>query len=336
MLREAVTAVAVAVPFGLGVAAAPASERPEPLFRFVDPEIVESSGLAVVGDLVATVNDSGDEARVFAVDPATGETVGTTRWSGEATDVEALAPAGDREVWVGDIGDNTASRDSITVTRVPVGRGERVVTGTSRTLRYPDGPADAEALLAHPVDGRLVVVTKSVFGGRVYVAPRRPAADGPERLRPRGRVMPLVTDGAFLPDGRHLVLRDYARAVVLTWPGLAEVGSFMLPEQQQGEGLAATADGTLLVSTEGSRAPVHEVSLPPSVVAAVVEPPSPSPEPSVGESSSGTVSREGEELPAEEPGPRDPTQWLIGTGLLVVAVLVLLRALRPRTPSTFG
>ena len=35
---------------------------------FQDPEIIESSGLAVVGDWVVTTNDSGDTGRVFTVD----------------------------------------------------------------------------------------------------------------------------------------------------------------------------------------------------------------------------------------------------------------------------
>lgn len=327
MSREALVAVVVALPFGLGVAAASAGDRAEPVFRFQDPAIVESSGLAVVDDLVVTVNDSGDEPRVFAVDPATGRTVGVIRWEGEAVDVEALAPTGGAEVWVGDIGDNAAARDTISVVRVPVGRGDRSVAGRRVVLEYPEGPADAEALLVHPRSGRLVVVTKGIFGGRVYVAPRDLGAAPLQRLRLVGRAMPVVTDGAFLPDGRHLVLRDYSRAVVHTWPGLESVGEVELPEQQQGEGLAVTPEGRLLVSTEGSRAPVHEVPLPPRL-AALTEP-GPTADPSPDEESE-PLSREGTELPEEEPGPRDPTQWLIGTGLLVVAMLVLWRALRPR------
>ena len=69
----------VAVPYLVGAAAAP-TDRAQVAFTFQDNEIVESSGIAVVGDLVATTNDSGDTGRVFAVDPATGETVGTTGW----------------------------------------------------------------------------------------------------------------------------------------------------------------------------------------------------------------------------------------------------------------
>ncbi len=102
-------------------------------------------------------------------------------------------------------------------------------------------------------------MSKGVFGGEVYAAPVDPES-GPRRLRPLGPVMPMVTDGVFLPDGDHLVLRDYGRAVVYTWPGLDAVEEISLPAQRQGEGIAVAPGGrSLLISTEGVRAPVHEV-----------------------------------------------------------------------------
>lgn len=315
-MREALVALVVALPFGAGIATGASADGPAPVFRFQDPAIVESSGLALVDGLVITVNDSGDEARVFAVDPATGRTVGVTRWQGGAEDVEALAPAGDGRVWVADIGDNTASRDQVSVIRVPIGEGEQDVAGERFALRYAEGPADAEALLTDPDDGRLVLVTKGVFGGQVYVAPRALRTDGVTTLQPRGRVMPVVTDGAFTPDGEHLVLRDYSRAVVYTWPELEAVEEIRLPTQRQGEGLVVTDDDTLLLSSEGARAPVYEVALPDLDVADEAPPAS--------------YSREGQELPDQQVRQRDRTQWYLGIGLAVAAVAVLLVSLRPR------
>jgi hypothetical protein len=230
-------------------------------FRFADPEIVESSGLVATDDWVATINDSGDSGRVFAVDPATGETVGTTSWADEPDDLEALAPAGPGHVWVGDTGDNGGSRDSISVRRVPVGPGDRTTDSPAVELSYRDGGRDAEALLAHPRTGRLYVVTKGVFAGEVHAAPRR-LAPGPHQLQPLGRVGGIVTDGAFMPDGRHLVLRTYTRAVVHAFPSLEQVGAWDLPEQPQGEGLAVAPDGSLLLGTEGQDAEVLRVEIP--------------------------------------------------------------------------
>ena len=141
-------AVLVALPFlAGGVTAALTADRGEVVMTFSDPEIVESSGLVVRGGLLSTINDSGDTGRVFtvALDGAeAGGTVGVTRFAESPVDMEALAPAGPGEVWVGDIGDNGAARSSISVTRVPVGRGERSGTYPTYDLVYADGPRDAE------------------------------------------------------------------------------------------------------------------------------------------------------------------------------------------------
>lgn len=224
---------------------------------FADPAIVESSGLVVRDGLFVTVNDSGDRGRVFTVD-GSGATVGTTSWSPAPVDVEALAPAGPDEVWVGDIGDNTASRSSVTVLRVPVGPGDRTVTPPAYTLVYPDGAHDAETLLAAP-DGRLLVVTKDLRGGTVYAAPRRLSPQQPNRLRPVADALPFATDGSFFPDGRHYLVRGYAGAAAYTYPGLREVATFDLPAQPQGEGIAVDEDGWVHVSSEGEHSRVLRV-----------------------------------------------------------------------------
>ena len=265
-LRRAALGLVVAAPFLLG-AAAGGGEEAETAFRFEDPDIVESSGLAVVGPLVVTTNDSGDDGRVFTVDPASGRTVGVTSWSGEPVDVEALAPAGDGHVWVADIGDNRHVRDSVEVLRVPVGRGDRDAEPASYELVYPDGAHDAEALLAHPVTGRLFVVTKGVFAATVYAAPARLRPDRPNRLAPVAQAPGLVTDASFLPGAGAVVLRTYSHAYVVGFPTWRPVTSWELPEQDQGEGVAA--DGTdLLVSTEGVRSTVLRVPLPAEASAA--------------------------------------------------------------------
>lgn len=322
-LRETGLAAVVVLPFGLGLTAAAGGEEPEPVLRFEDPAIVESSGLVARGGLLQTVNDSGDEARVFTVDRS-GRTVGVSRWAGPAVDVEALAPGPPGRVWVGDIGDNAAERDDVSITSVPVGPGER--TGPTRTFRlsYPGGPADAETLLAHPRTGRLHVVTKGVLGGQVLALPRDPDSDRVNRLRPVGSALALATDGAFLPDGRHVVLRDYSMAVVYTFPAMQEIGEVPLPAQQQGEGLAVDGDGRLLVSSEGTRSPVLAVELPGRVARAVAD------DDSSRDRLSVTVPDEPDTEPVvEEPRP-DVRSWLIGAGVLVVMVVVLVRSMRPR------
>lgn len=302
------------VPFAIGFLAPGAAVEPtpgEPVFRFTDPEITESSGLVARDGLVVTVNDSGDGNRVFTVDPATGDTVGVTRWQGDATDIEALAPTdtaggtGSGEVWVGDIGDNAGARDHVEVARVPFGRGERDVDAPTYELVYPDGPHDAETLLADPATGRLYVVVKE-FIGRLYAAPERLDPDGPNELTAVDEVLGIATDGTFLPDGKHLVLRNYGQAAVYTWPDLDRVAQVDLPRQQQGEGIAVSETGEVLVSSEGEGAEVLRVDLP------LDDPPAPAP------------------APVEVDTERSLWPWALGgvAGLVIVVVLVL--SLRPR------
>ncbi|MFI2707998.1 hypothetical protein ACH5WX_10670, partial [Nocardioides sp. CER28] len=222
--------VLLVVPFLLGAAAAPSSQE-HVEFSFQDKRITESSGLVALGTgLFVTTNDSGDSARVFTVDDR-GRTVGVTEWSGDAHDVEALAPAGGGEVWVGDIGDNRASRDSIQVTQVPAGRGDRHSDEPVYDLTYPDGAHDAETLLAAP-DGRLYIVTKGFLGGAVYAAPAELSADHPNRLvRVADGILPMATDGTFLPDGRHVLIRGYVGAVVYSFPDFGRIRPVPLPDQ---------------------------------------------------------------------------------------------------------
>ncbi|MCR6030202.1 hypothetical protein GGQ22_01945 [Nocardioides sp. zg-579] len=331
VLERVLTGLAV-VPFLLAAATAPAGADGLVVLRLTDPDIVESSGLAVVDGLFVTVNDSGDTGRVFVVDPATGDTVGVTRWTEDPVDVEAVAPAGGSSVWVGDIGDNRGARESITVARVPVGRTDRDADPATYTLVHPDGARDAESLLVEPGTGRLVVVTKTIFGAEVLEAPEQLDPDGPNELEPVGAALPVATDGAFFPDGRHLVLRDYSRAVVYTWPDLEQVGEVRLPEQQQGEGIAVDDEGRVFVSSEGVDAPVLRVPLPADLraqVAGVDDDPASTED--AAPTSTPTPGRGlGVDLTEVEDAQRPEWPWFLG-GFLALGVLVaLLRSMRPR------
>ncbi len=335
-VRRGATTALLALPFLLGGAAAPGSEQGREVCRVEDERIVEASGLAVTGPpppggALVTVNDSGDEGRVFVLDPVTCETVGVTRWAEEPEDVEALAPAraadGTWGVWVGDIGDNPSSRDTVRVGLVPVGAGDREVSPQWTDLRYPDGPRDAEALLRHPGTGRLYVVSKRVVGGAVYEVPQRVAPGAVGSMRRLGGVLSLVTDGAFWPDGRHVLLRNYGRAAVYTWPGLAELDSFSLPPQEQGEALAVAPDGRVLVASEGRDQPVLEVALPQEVREAVEG----------GDSSGPSAGTDG--VPGEQAGPattdeEDGVGWPgLVLGTIGLAVLLVVGARLGRSPG---
>ncbi len=264
--RHALAAFVVTLPFLAGAATGGSGVEGDEVLRFSDPEIVESSGLVLGADeqggLLVTTNDSGDAGRVFAVDVRTGTTVGITSWPSDPVDVEALAPAGHGHVWVADTGDNQGVRDSVEVLRVPVGRRDVAAAPDAYELAYPDGARDAEALVRHPLTGRLFVITKGVFAGTVYAAPPRLRSDRPNRLVEVGEAPGIVTDATFLPGGGGVVMRTYSRAHLVEFPSWQSVSSWELPEQDQGEGVAIERD-RLLLSSEGARSQVLSVPLPP-------------------------------------------------------------------------
>ena len=248
-------------------AAAPAGADAEldVVVTIQDPIIVESSGLIARDGDFLTVNDSGDVGQIFVVDGESGETIGRTLWSATARDVEAIAPATGDEIWVGDIGDNKLERPWIEVTRLPVQPGDRAQAGQLFRIAYPRGPRNAEALLVHPVTGRLYVATKVPQEiGHLYEAPKSLDPVTVNDLKPIGKVASLVTDGAFFPDGRHLILRGYAGARVYSFPEMVLVGQVGLPPQEQGEGIAVSADGRDLHQLRG-REPAHPPGQAPEV-----------------------------------------------------------------------
>ncbi len=301
------------------------------LFTFQDPEVIESSGLVDRGSVVYTINDSGDGPVVYGVDPHSGETLSHTRYSSHGVeDVEAIAPGAAGTVWVGDIGDNRAVRDDVAVYRVrPSASGDVTVSVPRYGLRYPDGARDAETLLVQPRTQRVFVVSKSVFGGTVYAAPRQLRAGAENRLRPVAAVSGLVTDGTFLPDGKHVLLRTYTTASVYTFPDFELVGTARLPEQRQGEGIAVGPGGRVLVSSEGLHAPVLSVRLPASLTGARSAPAAP-PVPT-----SARPSPEARSAPQPD-GVGDAWKvGLLGAGVLGAGVVVLaaLAARRSRIRS---
>jgi hypothetical protein len=236
------------------------------------PELVEGSGVAasrrVPGRLWAH-NDSG--APVLFALSQDGSVTGRVRLEGASVeDWEAVAvgPCGTAScVFVGDIGDNDASRDRITVYRFeePVSG-----SGTARAVafhaRYPDGAQDAEALVVGR-DGRLFIVTKGDTGPvALYRFPAQLRAGTTVELErvgtPRSSGTPgrddRITDAALSADGQWVALRSTTRLTLHLaaefmaghWREAARVSLAPLGEPQ-GEGLTFAGDGTLYLVGEG-------------------------------------------------------------------------------------
>ena len=147
---------------------------------------------------------------------------------------------------------------------------------------------------------------------------------GDGRMRELGDVLPLATDGAFLADGKHFVIRNYAVAAVYAFPSLEKVGQFQLPAQPQGEGIAVDADGSLLLSSEGLHAEVLRVSLPATSADSRLAAPRARPRPP------STESREDSELPETTETQRPAWPWFLGGLIGLGCLVVLVRSLRRR------
>ncbi|WP_326699151.1 WD40 repeat domain-containing protein [Streptomyces sp. NBC_01754] len=230
-------------------------------FTITDPRITESSGLAasrVHPGIYWTHNDSDDGPYVFAVDSRTGRTVATItmRGIGEPRDVEAISLGPDGNLYVGDIGDNLdGTWDHVWIYRFPEPKrlADATVEATQFDVTYADGPRDAEALMVHPKTGRVYIASKNPKGGGLYEGPEK-LTTGRNNVFRRVDEVPWVTDGAFSPDGGHLVLRSYfsARGYVFENGRLGAYHAVAAPFQRQAESVTYTADGSaMMFGSEG-------------------------------------------------------------------------------------
>ncbi|WP_405979432.1 WD40 repeat domain-containing protein [Streptomyces sp. NBC_00158] len=270
------TAVTAALVLALLPGAALAAETPAASgFTITDPRIKESSGLAasrIHPGVYWTHNDSDDGPYVYAVDSATGKTVARVKLAGIGTprDVEAISLGPDGRLYVGDIGDNRdGTWEHVWIYRFqePKELGDRTVEAEQFTVTYADGPRNAEALMVHPVTGRVYIASKNEQGGGLYEGPERLSADGRNVFR-RVAEVPWVTDGAFSPDGTRLTLRGYLTARTYAWKDGRPDGAgerVDAPWQGQAESVTYTPDGrTLMFGAEGANSRVVAVPVAPA------------------------------------------------------------------------
>jgi len=259
-------------------------------------EVSESSGIVssrTTPGLYWTHNDSGDGPFLYAFD-SQGAHKGVWRVIGAtARDWEGVAvgPGPERStnyLYIGDIGDNRVARSEVRVYRVP----EPVITPVDASstkanpistkeveiirLRYPDGSHDAEALLVHPINGNIYIVTKIPFGNPIIYQAQAPlnTAEATTMVRVgdislSGFFGGLITGGDISPDGSRVALCDYGQAYELVLPHAGSsfndiwkqpLTTIDLGERKQGEAIGYRLDGrALLATSEGKRSPLIQV-----------------------------------------------------------------------------
>lgn len=315
-----------------------------PVCKIDDKRLTELSGLVATTDGYIVVNDGADEAshrKIFYLSKKC-KVKRTVSYPSRPRDTEDLQLGADGTLWVGDIGDNGESRDTIALWKLAPGSSK---PGLFR-LSYPDGAHNAEALLIGP-DGVPIIVTKTAGAAGIYVPTGTLKSGGTTTLKRVGEVtVPmtvtsnpysfpgrmLITGAATSPDGTRVVLRTYADAFEYEVTGGDVVKALTsgtprqvaLPDEPQGESVAYSMDGTALVTvSEGAKPSLMRYPIPGA--------PALSPSPSVVPSSpAAQPTQPTQALAASEPSSRLPLVLFLIAGTLVVlgAVTALLRRRR--------
>lgn len=254
--------------------------------RVANDEVDELSG-AIASQQNAGVfwvhNDSGDDARAFAIDLQGRALAELELTHVDALDIEDIAlvrgqASAPDQLYLADIGDNWKRRRKVQLFRVQeprlAGQREGIVIKSAASVIdvvYDDGPHDAETLLADPRSGDLFIVAKShnLLSEEPVGVYRLPAAELKKGSVLARKVATLAlgptTAGDIAPDGSAIIVRNYWSAMY--WPralgetvaeALAKAGC-RLPVSdlgKQGESLTFTRDGRAYVTIPEGLHPV--------------------------------------------------------------------------------
>ena len=257
-------------------------EQPIRLGELPQSFIHESSGLAQSRenpDIWYTHNDSGSGAQIHAFN-LSGTFLGTTDIVGaQSIDWEAMAagPCPNAHnsscLYIGDIGDNDRERASIQIYAIPEpSPGEDIEVITTWNLRYPDEAHDAEALLVHPINGEITLITKAGNGqSHVFAVPQSNESTEQEMtLLADISIFGInsnqrkITGGAWSTNGQQIVLRNYFDALIWNVNPCDPLAHWnQSPTQRvgvgmtrQGEAIAFDRLGNIIITSEGTPMPI--------------------------------------------------------------------------------
>ncbi|WP_183577582.1 hypothetical protein HDF18_11035 [Mucilaginibacter sp. X5P1] len=256
-------------------------------------QLDEISGIAASGinkDIYYIHNDSGDTSRFFAIHPD-GKLKTTIYFKGDPKEGQgvhdcediAVGPGpvkGKSYVYDGDIGDNFAVRNYITVYRVEE-KTSWIADSTQNVnaeavpvhFRYPDGPKDAETLMIDPIEKLIYIISKRKDTVGVYTSPLIYKPNDTLVLTKRCKlffpgIKPFkwITAGDISKDGQQILVKDYVKVYYWqrhnnepVWQTLQRPPR-LLPYkmEKQGEAIGFTPDGKGYYTTsEGVYAPIY-------------------------------------------------------------------------------
>lgn len=156
------------------------------LGKIKNPNLNEISGMIFNqdGSGIWCHNDSGDQSRFFLINTQ-GDLIAEYYLEGanfiDVEDIARMNWKGENYLCIADIGDNLAKREltSLYFVKEPASdntkRDEKFVIAAEDifkiTLKYSDGPRDAEAIFIDPKTFELVLITKRELNVRAYAVP---------------------------------------------------------------------------------------------------------------------------------------------------------------------
>lgn len=252
----------------------------------------EISGIAASGinaNIYYIHNDSGDTSRFFAINPA-GKIISTVYFKGDPKERKfgvhdcediAVGPGpvkGKSYVYMGDIGDNNATRPYITVYRMEEQKGwakDSLSTAAAVPVhfKYPDGPKDAETLMIDPIEKLIYIVSKRKDSVGVYTSPLSYKPNDTLQLTKRCKLyfkgfppFKWITAGDISKDGQQILLKNYVKVFYWKRTGIEPVWKTLLrkpeelpyDEEKQGEAIGFTNDGKgYFTASEGIGTPIY-------------------------------------------------------------------------------
>lgn len=270
----------------------------EILGAFTDPEITESSGVAMASPLADpqatpafwTFNDSGGKPALFRVD-LSGNTTATIKIAKTINrDWECMCAfdlQGKRHLAIADVGDNAKRRKNCQVYILPEPVDPLPKTANCKKVidfTYEDGPHDCEAIGYNAADNSFWLVEKVYLGAKRKNPPGIYRLENPFLVDKKDRNnKPLVarkvgtfnvrnvTGMAFSPDRTKLIIRSYfvcylfTKANNKTWLETVQQTkpkTIVCPLQSQGEAICFMPDSkSLLLTSELARAQFWKIDL---------------------------------------------------------------------------
>ncbi|AKA34694.1 hypothetical protein [Flagellimonas lutaonensis] len=235
----------------------------------------ESSGIAVFNDsTIWTIEDNGNADNIYQIDIQGNLLTSFDVKDAKNNDWEDLATDGEKNVYIGDFGNNNNKRKDLVIYKLPnpeIEKGDRIDAVKIR-FKYPEQTAfppsaeklfyDAEAFF-HYGDS-LYIITKNrsrPFNGKAMVY-QIPDTEGNYKAKKIGSFAPceeefscVVTSADISKDGKKVVLLGYGKLWVFTdfaMPDFTKgkMRTVDLQTESQLEAVAFLNDSTLLLTDE--------------------------------------------------------------------------------------